>query len=921
MVAYVSNTLASSGIWNNPLSWLPVGVPALGDSALIQANHTIEITANHSIGTDPNADMGGSPGAWTNADLIVYGLLKWADNPGANLTLLVQTNVVLDGATGGGLGRFRIGQSAGSPLPSNRTATVHFTSLAGYQYRMHIWHGEFVTHGAVAYHMADATSQRTKLTAAPTTISQSANQVAVADDGGALTTETVEANDATANDMTLLPAVPAMNDAYYWGDDGKFAKLVLNQGTAGAGTWTIYWEYYNGVAWNRILTPDGNNQSYAFKSSGTQTIEWQIPGDWIKTSVNGISAYWIRARVNSYSAVTTQPLGTQSWPYISDAPTISLDDAVDWSVGDELVVGQGGDKTAVMWTAPGPTQSGDWGIEKTTITGKTDASNYTLDSLAFDHQAGDFVIQLDRNIIIKGDAILRGFVIYVPNHSGTDDWVIDINWTKFQFIGRSSPPTTSAGFNINQAILTDGNLNIKDTVLDTCAGGQPPSLGRVLLMNDCTCKATTDLCDELHFVLAQEGILNNNCDGRFPYGHLSFIGIFETCVTNTSALDLQSFWSSNLARNPASANQYTFSGNAGTVRVYSGEHHCGAGVAEMSTGTTYDKFGGIFENIKAYHSRLRGITINSHALIFFIRNCEFYNGSVGIYIISDDNCMTIVENTSFDDCDTEASNTGAVVVASDMNMKFRNCTFGTVTRNFHNMIFTATAPWINNGGTCVFENCIIKEPTYSTAVAGPDWGIRQWIWWESNLDDYDDLSLWNRMCAYELADVQLLNSSGVNQWSTLFGTASRVIISGGRGEVHQEASTIIDNSFAIKLIPFSCVAEFSGTHYHPLEIPVDSGQTITVKLSLQKNTSLPTGRRPAIHLFGLGIDEESEMSNVNNSWEELTVSGTASVSGFVRFWVSGGYNTHDSSSLDNFLRSDPLGTVFAYADGLDVTIS
>jgi len=40
---------------------------------------------------------------------------------------------------------------------------------------------------------------------------------AIADDGGVQTDETVPANNDTASDMTLLPVVPAVDDAYYFG--------------------------------------------------------------------------------------------------------------------------------------------------------------------------------------------------------------------------------------------------------------------------------------------------------------------------------------------------------------------------------------------------------------------------------------------------------------------------------------------------------------------------------------------------------------------------------------------------------------------------------------------------------------------------------------------------------------------------------
>jgi len=57
-------------------------------------------------------------------------------------------------------------------------------------------------------------------------IQKSLDQLAYADDGGTFTDESTEALDSTADDMTLLPATPAQEDAYYWGDpNNKFGTV------------------------------------------------------------------------------------------------------------------------------------------------------------------------------------------------------------------------------------------------------------------------------------------------------------------------------------------------------------------------------------------------------------------------------------------------------------------------------------------------------------------------------------------------------------------------------------------------------------------------------------------------------------------------------------------------------------------------
>ena len=135
----------------------------------------------------------------------------------------------------------------------------------------------------------------------------------VADDGGAETDETTETNSAAANDMTLLPAVPQVNDAYYFGFDEEVGAFTLNVGNAGVGNWTITWEYSQGTdAWAALggVTDD----TTGFTVLGENNVEWTIPGDWATDDVGGVTGkYWVRGRVSAFVAINAQPLGTQAW--------------------------------------------------------------------------------------------------------------------------------------------------------------------------------------------------------------------------------------------------------------------------------------------------------------------------------------------------------------------------------------------------------------------------------------------------------------------------------------------------------------------------------------------------------------------------------------------------------------------------------
>lgn len=136
---------------------------------------------------------------------------------------------------------------------------------------------------------------------------------AVADDGGVQTDQTSAANNTTANDVIVLPAVPAVNDAFYWGFSSNILDTIrINIGTNGAGTWTIVWEYWNGSIWTGLSNvSDGTNGFRA--GTGNKEVDFDRPSNWALTTVKTISAYWIRSRVSAYTSVTTQPKGTQAW--------------------------------------------------------------------------------------------------------------------------------------------------------------------------------------------------------------------------------------------------------------------------------------------------------------------------------------------------------------------------------------------------------------------------------------------------------------------------------------------------------------------------------------------------------------------------------------------------------------------------------
>lgn len=131
--------------------------------------------------------------------------------------------------------------------------------------------------------------------------------------------DTTDFNSAAATDVPLLPAYAVVGDAFYVSHaTEKFCKLELNIATAGVGTWTVLWEYWNGTAWAALATVEDDSAGFTTGTS-TYLVHFVPPTDWtLNTAANGPNSnagYFIRGRLSALTTYTTAPVGTQGWIY------------------------------------------------------------------------------------------------------------------------------------------------------------------------------------------------------------------------------------------------------------------------------------------------------------------------------------------------------------------------------------------------------------------------------------------------------------------------------------------------------------------------------------------------------------------------------------------------------------------------------
>ena len=177
------------------------------------------------------------------------------------------------------------------------------------------------------------------------------------------------ANQVASTAFDLFPAVPAVNDAIYFGvstagePSGPFSSLVFDIGTVQNALTTVTWQYWDG-AWTNFVylrdnTNDGGDQlGDPFDTVGVAMVSWQMheiavdgPDYWATTAVNGVTGWWVRALVQVVGGGPTPPaqqnrrIYTVSWPFYEiDADAVAGDiDAVarhilDYQSYDDVVV-------------------------------------------------------------------------------------------------------------------------------------------------------------------------------------------------------------------------------------------------------------------------------------------------------------------------------------------------------------------------------------------------------------------------------------------------------------------------------------------------------------------------------------------------------------------------------------------------------
>jgi len=230
------------------------------------------------------------------------------------------------------------------------------------------------------------------------------------DDGAVFTDADAAFLSATVNDVEILPAVPAQNDALYIGIDDILFNKVRNMvaGTDGVVTTNdLKYEYYNGATWEDLTIVHDTTNGLTDLSVGTE-IMWEIPTDWGEVAINTVTCFWIRIRENHALPVYgTVPLFSQG--------SLGIDAVIDVHFNTTTVFTTQKNRITLYESGLGRTAHVTGAIEVPLF---TDALDYTVDVdlVATGTAPQDLLVEVFGYYSGAADAVPEQFVL--SNASG-----------------------------------------------------------------------------------------------------------------------------------------------------------------------------------------------------------------------------------------------------------------------------------------------------------------------------------------------------------------------------------------------------------------------------------------------------------------------------------------------------------------------
>lgn len=619
-----------------------------------------------------------------------------------------------------------------------------------------------------------------------------------------------------------------------------------------------------------------------------------------------------------------------------------LDRDADWEVDDWVAIGCGADKT---YTPNSSTHR----PEKVQIKTKTDARHYTAD-FSYLHRDDDHLITLTRNVVLRGNGSDNyGFRIVTSNPGTTEpiNTRLRMTWATLQYAGNGTSysqagiywgagPSTVTEFFPSQALW------LKNLAFDEDGGDWTGTFPNEYYRGVSVA------------IYASAGFAEAGCiEDLYAYkiGSLLWIqGAEELEVSRLAALGVGQDIAHNVGGKSVSLDDIWGCGlnwSVTTLTAFDGGFRSIENVELFNvyygwTLPTPDPYGSLVDlmrarNWKLYHVYHSGITGYNGHLSFLLESIEFYRCYNYALNLAGDTQSLFIRDCSFDLCSAAFTTIAAVYLSSDSfwgDILFQNCSFGTVSRNRGANVRIGNGYFDQLAGRARAEGCEFVEPLdWATSMVPQAYYNKTWAWsvW-SYSSDWRYRTSMGRL-SFELANCVVKDSGGSDQLHTDYPAGvTRIVLGHSGGEMHDEQSIVLDGTFKQRLLPFNGGIPYTANLHNPIGVPLASGETVTVKLSLRKTKDGVLGL-PGIRIDGPGFTDEAYMTPaLLDTWEELEVSGTADTAGMAYLYVIGGTNNsynNSSHNADPAFGPPPVTggdwmTMFdciVYADGLSIGVA
>jgi len=874
-----TRTSVQSGPWSDAATW-GAAAPGVGDLAVI--------TGGHSVWIDGDITVGDGSASTATPAIKVYGDLLWRNQVGdaaANWTLTLNGWLYFSSDTTDPLqssGRWFIGSSgvhtvgpttvSVGPIPNTRTATVYFNLAANY-HDIYILKANATHAGQPAFYFY-----------------------------------------GTQKGFDVAPSTSGTVDSA--SDKISFVDSTL---TGADDLWRGAWLEITGG------TNLGECREITAYNSVTDTLSWSqyepMPVACDNTTTYTLVHNYQRAYLTNHISVS------------GAGKAMTVDRPVNWTIGQRVAISAGANQSAAQVGYRG---------EVATIDGKVDEKTYTV-NCSWLHDVGNFVTVMDRNIVFNstvpaGAGAARGFRFNLAAGVATTIPTFVFSWCQFRNCGYSGAliytqqiPNFPTIQNCSvEGQLYNGNASVTGPVvflggISSCMPATAYQLdnihcamvrGILNMQNDWQSVVSGDTVEKQKAALFRDLTITSTDGGAGYLGACYNSFIYPPTFKNT--------WYSGITPIATTGGGGCFTGsiNIETLRVLCITSGSGIVLVGDSFSVSQPSAGRVIKinnvnmvGINSTYFAIQLAGVGCKATNIYIQNCRMRNWGAGIYLYVAGLADIYLTNNMYDEI--KSTTYGALFFGSEemcCNVYEANSKYGTVVPNVSKNVGMINTYNTRTQGRYVSNNCTYVNP--SSLLLGPAQTNAVF-----NILSYtlvNPQGTWNYLIApMEHFCVEVANA-------TVNGTPNKFLAVGQGGMIiTKEAHPIdprVNTNIQLKVVPGSSVGQCAVNNRAPITYYKAAGQTITASVYVLKTVSQVTGKRPQLHMFIDGADHVCEMSDVTDTWEQLTLTRTITNNDVAKIWFTCCNNPRYVDSHASSFAGEPLiNSVTVYFDELDIS--